>query len=225
MPRREIDRLDDHEVAGEPHQAVGVARRLVQIHHVALCRCQRVQCEMRAAAQPLIGAHRAEYGAVGEGPMVGDFELDPVGHSRASPRAAGGNSARSCGPRQPRRSAAARMVVGCGKRRGIASNPTRGRRPLAPSKGSPLQSKFFGAGRARDRLGPNEHHDRPSPRPKHIWFQGRALGGDARGSAPCWGFGGNAPDPCPHPPPARMRGTGCECPLSRWRARLRPLTV
>ena len=63
----EIDRLQDHEIGLEMHQAVGVARRLVEIDDIALRRRQRIDREKRAAGQAFIGAGVAEGLPVGEG--------------------------------------------------------------------------------------------------------------------------------------------------------------
>ena len=77
-----LARLEDHEVGGEAHQAAVVARRMVEIDDARLGRGARIDGEMRAARQPLIGADVAEAMAVGEGNTFRDPQLDPIGHAR-----------------------------------------------------------------------------------------------------------------------------------------------
>ena len=73
-----LARLEDHEVGGEAHQPAVVDRRLVEIHDVPLRRGARIDGEMRAARQPLIGADVAEGVAAGERNALGDPQFDPL---------------------------------------------------------------------------------------------------------------------------------------------------
>ena len=76
-----VTRLQDHEVGREAHQTAVVRRRLVEIDHVPLgCRL-RIDGKMRAAGQPLIGAHITERVVVGKRRAFGDPQLDPVRHA------------------------------------------------------------------------------------------------------------------------------------------------
>ena len=64
-------------------------RRLVEIHDIPLRRGTRIDGEMRAAGQALIGADIAEGVAVGERDAFRDLQLDPVGHAHPTVPPAG----------------------------------------------------------------------------------------------------------------------------------------
>ena len=75
-----IDGLQHEEIGGEVDEAVAVARREAEIGHALLRRRRRIDREMGAPDEALIGAGGAEFVPAGEGRSLGDLEFDAVRH-------------------------------------------------------------------------------------------------------------------------------------------------
>ncbi len=76
-----IGRLQDAEVGGELHQAVLIARRLVQIDDACLRRRIGIDGEARPPGQPLVSAGFVECVTIGEGPPLKNVDGDSVAQS------------------------------------------------------------------------------------------------------------------------------------------------
>src|SRR5579863_5971875 len=77
---RGVHWLQDHDVGGEVHAAMCIARCLVELDHPGVGVDQWVHCEQRASGQAFVRPGIAEADAVGEGAAIGELECDGVGH-------------------------------------------------------------------------------------------------------------------------------------------------